>query len=199
MTKKARSGEAERTTHETSVRVELRLDGSGQADIQTGVGFLNHMLELLARHARFDLTVEGSGDLEVDAHHTTEDVGIVLGNAFRKALGAKEGITRFADASVPMQASLAHVSVDISGRPFLSFNARFPTAKVGDFDVELVGEFLQAFASNAGITLHVDLVRGDNAHHIAEAIFKALARALRAAVAIDPEARGEVPSTKGTL
>jgi len=199
MAKTKRTGNAERTTRETSVKAEITLGGGGKASINTPVGFLNHMLELLARHARFDISVEASGDVQVDAHHTTEDVGIVLGEAFRSALGGKEGIVRFADARVPMQDSLATVAVDLSGRPLLSFNAQFPTDKVGEFDVELVPEFLQAFVSNAGLTLHVDLVRGSNSHHIAEAIFKATARALRAAVAIDPEAAGEVPSTKGTL
>jgi imidazoleglycerol-phosphate dehydratase len=199
MAKTKRTGTAERTTRETSVKAEITLGGGGKASINTPVGFMNHMLELLARHARFDISVEASGDVQVDAHHTTEDVGIVLGEAFRSALGGKEGIVRFADARVPMQDSLAMVAVDLSGRPLLSFNAQFPTDKVGEFDVELVPEFLQAFVNNAGITLHVDLVRGSNSHHIAEAIFKATARALRAAVAIDPSAAGEVPSTKGTL
>jgi len=199
MTRQCRRSEAERTTRETSVQVELSLDGSGQAHIRSGVGFLDHMLELLARHGRFDLRVEGSGDLHVDAHHTTEDVGIVLGEAFAKALGDKKGIRRFGDARVPMQESLADVSVDVSGRPFLSFHAEFPTAKIGEFDVELVSEFLQAFVNNARITLHVELVRGGNSHHIAESIFKSLARALRAAASIDPEAADEIPSTKGTL
>ena len=199
MARMKRTGTAERTTRETSVKAEITLDGSGKAAINTPVGFLDHMLELLARHARFDISVEATGDVQVDAHHTTEDVGIVLGEAFRVALGGKEGIVRFADARVPMQDSLAVVAVDISGRPLLNFNAQFPTDKVGEFDVELVPEFLQAFTNNAGITLHVDMVRGSNSHHIAEAVFKATARALRAAVAIDPEAAGEVPSTKGTL
>ena len=199
MARKQRTAQAERTTKETSFRVEITLDGTGKASIQTPVGFLNHMLELLAKHARLDITMQGAGDVAVDAHHTTEDAGIVLGEAFRKALGDKQGIARFADARVPMQDSLAAVAVDISGRPLLSFNAKFPSDKVGEFDVELVPEFLQAFATHAGITVHVDVVRGSNTHHIAEAIFKALARALRAAVALDPGAAGEVPSTKGTL
>ena len=199
MAKTKRTGKAERTTRETSVKAEVALDGSGKASLNTPVGFLNHMLELLARHARFDVSVEASGDVQVDAHHTSEDVGIVLGEAFRKALGGKEGIVRFADARVPMQDSLATVAVDVSGRPLLIFSAQFPTDKVGEFDVELVPEFLQAFVTNAAITLHVDVVRGSNSHHMAEAIFKATARALRAAIAIDAEAAGEVPSTKGTL
>jgi len=199
MCKPARIGEVERTTKETSFRARINLDGGGEAQVGTGVGFLNHMLELLARHGRFDIVLEGKGDVEVDAHHSTEDAGIVLGEAFRRALGEKAGITRFAHARLPMQESLAAVAVDISGRPILSFNVEFPTPKVGEFDVELVGEFLQAFVTNARITLHVDVVRGENSHHIAEAVFKATARALRAAVAVDPAAGGEVPSTKGTL
>jgi len=199
MAKKKRTGKAERTTRETSIQVEVCLDGAGKADVATGVGFLDHMLELLARHGRFDVAVKGSGDLQVDAHHTTEDVGIVLGQAFAEALGDKKGVVRFADARVPMQDSLAAAAVDLSGRALLCFDAKFPAPKVGEFDVELVSEFLQAFVTNAAITLHVNLVRGDNTHHVAEAIFKAVARALRAAVAIDPDAAGEVPSTKGTL
>ena len=199
MAKKQRTATVERKTRETSLRVQLSLDGTGKTSIQTPVGFLNHMLELFARHGRFDIKLEGSGDVGVDAHHTTEDVGIVLGEAFRRALGGKEGIVRFADARVPMQESLAQVAVDISGRPLLSFNGKFPADKVGEFDVELVPEFLQAFTTNAGITVHVDVVRGANTHHVAEAIFKALAVALRRAVSLDPNAAGEVPSTKGTL
>ena len=194
-----RIGKTERTTRETSISLSIALDGAGKSDVQTGVGFLNHMLELLARHARFDLDVRATGDTDVDAHHTTEDVGIVLGTALAEALGDKKGITRFANARMPMQESLAEAAVDICGRAFLSFNVEFPTPKVGEFDVELVSEFLQAFVSNAGVTLHVDLIRGGNSHHIAEAVFKSLARALRSAVAIDPNAAGEVPSTKGAL
>jgi imidazoleglycerol-phosphate dehydratase len=199
MSKKGRSASAERTTKETSVRVELTLDGTGTSQVNTGIGFLDHMLDLLARHGRFDLTCRAEGDLKVDAHHTTEDAGIVLGKAFAEALGDKRGIGRFGDARVPMEDSLCAVAVDISGRGFLSYNAEFPAQKVGEFDVELVEEFLRAFCSNAGINVHVDVVRGTNTHHVAEAIFKALARALRAAVAIDPGLGGEVPSTKGTL
>ena len=199
MTHAPRIGKTERTTRETSISLSIALDGAGKSDVQTGVGFLNHMLELLARHARFDLDVRATGDTDVDAHHTTEDVGIVLGTALAEALGDKKGITRFANARMPMQESLAEAAVDICGRAFLSFNVEFPTPKVGEFDVELVSEFLQAFVSNAGVTLHVDLIRGGNSHHIAEAVFKSLARALRSAVAIDPNAAGEVPSTKGAL
>jgi len=199
MSTKGRSAAAERTTRETSVHVELTLDGKGTSQVNTGVGFLDHMLDLLAKHGRFDLTCKAEGDLEVDAHHTTEDAGIVLGKAFAEALGDKRGIGRFADARVPMEDSLCALALDISGRGSLTYNARFPAQKVGEFDVELVEEFLRAFCANAGINMHVDVVRGTNTHHVAEAIFKALARALRTAVAIDPAQAGEVPSTKGTL
>ena len=189
----------ERKTRETSIRLELSLDGEGRAEIATGIGFLDHMLELLARHGLLDLKCKATGDLQVDAHHTTEDVGIVLGRAFAEALGEKRGIRRFADARVPMEGSLTAIAIDVSGRGLLSYNVQFPAAKVGEFDVELVQEFLQAFVLNAGITLHVDLVRGDNTHHIAESIFKGTARALREAVSIDPRASGQIPSTKGVL
>ncbi len=199
MSDNERRASAERITRETSIRIELDLDGSGRAEISTGVGFLDHMLDLLTRHALLDLTCQATGDLEVDAHHTTEDVGIVLGQAFLQALGDKKGITRFADARLPMEDSLAAVAVDISGRGLLNYSVAFPTHKVGDFDVELVQEFLHAFCLNAGVTMHVDVVRGDNSHHIAEAIFKGTARALRAAVSIDPRTAGTVPSTKGVL
>ena len=194
-----RTGKVERKTRETCIRAEVSLKGQGRAEVSTGVGFLDHMLELLARHGQFDIRCQATGDLEVDAHHTTEDVGIVLGDAFREALGEKRGIVRFADARVPMQESLAAVAVDLSGRPLLSYQVDYPTPKVGEFDVELVREFFQAFCTHALITMHVDLVRGQNSHHIAEAIFKAAARALRAAAAIDPGAAEEVPSTKGSL
>ncbi len=189
----------ERKTRETSIRLELSLDGEGRAEIATGIGFLDHMLELLARHGLLDLKCKATGDLQVDAHHTTEDVGIVLGRAFAEALGEKRGIRRFADARVPMEGSLTAIAIDVSGRGLLSYNVQFPASKVGEFDVELVQEFLQAFVLNAGITLHVDLVRGDNTHHIAESIFKGTARALREAVSIDPRASGQIPSTKGVL
>lgn len=199
MAENERRAALERKTKETAIRVELNLDGAGWTQVATGVGFLDHMLDLLARHGGLDLTCEGSGDLQVDAHHTTEDVGIVLGQALAEALGDKRGITRFADASVPMEDSLASVALDVSGRGLLSFNAEFPAAKIGEFDVELVPEFLHALCANAGINMHVDVVRGTNCHHIAEAIFKATARALRAALAIDPRIAGQVPSTKGIL
>jgi imidazoleglycerol-phosphate dehydratase len=199
MANEQRTATVERTTRETSIRLTLSLEGRGRGEIATPVGFLNHMLELFARHGRFDLSVQASGDVAVDAHHTVEDVGIVLGQAFIRALGDKKGIVRFADARVPMQDSLAAVAVDVSGRPELVYNAAYPAQKIGEFDVELVEEFLRAFCNNALLTLHVDVVRGSNSHHIAEAIFKATARALRQAAAIDPQAAGEVPSTKGRL
>jgi len=194
-----RQAVAERKTRETSVRIQLSLDGTGSSEVATGVAFLDHMLDLLTRHGLFDLRCQASGDLKVDAHHTTEDVGIVLGKAFAEALGDKRGISRFGDARVPMEESLAAVAVDVSGRGLLSYDVQFPSPKVGDFDVELVREFLHAFCLNAGVTMHVDMVRGNNSHHIAESIFKGAARALRAAVSMDPRAAGQVPSTKGVL
>lgn len=199
MSENERRAVVERKTRETSIRIELSLDGTGLAEVSTGIGFLDHMLDLLARHGLFDLRCEASGDLEVDAHHTTEDLGITLGQAFAQALGDKRGITRFGDARVPMEDSLAAVALDVSGRGLLSYSVRFPAPKTGEFDVELVREFLHAFCLNAGVTMHVDLVRGSNTHHIAESIFKGTARALRTAVAIDPRAAGEIPSTKGVL
>lgn len=194
-----RQAEIVRTTKETSVRLSVDLDGTGTASISTGVGFLDHMLDLLARHARFDLQLEAVGDLQVDDHHTTEDVGIVLGQAVKKALGDMRGITRYADVLLPMDETLTRVAIDISGRPFLVFRTEFAVPKIGTFDTELVREFFQAFASNAGVTLHVETLYGLNAHHVAESCFKGLARVLRAAVAVDPAAAGEIPSTKGAL
>ncbi len=194
-----RSAEIVRETKETKVRLAVNLDGTGKAAISTGIGFFDHMLDLLARHARFDLEIEAKGDLYVDFHHTTEDVGIVLGQAVKRALGDMRGITRYADLHLPMDETLTRVALDISGRPFLVFRTAFKVAKIGEFDTELVREFFQAFASNAGVTLHVETLYGDNAHHIAESCFKGLARALRAAVAIDAAAAGEIPSTKGAL
>ncbi len=194
-----RTGSVTRKTKETDVAVALDLDGVGNSSVATGIGFLDHMLDLLARHARIDLTVNAKGDLHIDHHHTTEDVGIALGQAVKQALGDMKGITRYADVHVPMDEALARVAIDISGRPFLVFKATFVRDKVGTFDTELVQEWFQAFAINAGITLHVEVLYGTNDHHIAESCFKGLARALRAAVAIDPRAANEVPSTKGTL
>jgi imidazoleglycerol-phosphate dehydratase len=194
-----RKASVKRTTKETDVAVAIDLDGAGRASITTGIGFLDHMLDLLARHSRIDMDVTAKGDLHIDHHHTTEDVGIALGQAVKQALGDMKGITRYADVHVPMDEALTRAALDISGRPMLVFKAAFGRDKVGTFDTELVREWFQAFASNAGITLHVETLYGTNDHHIAESCFKALARALRAAVAIDARAAGEIPSTKGTL
>jgi imidazoleglycerol-phosphate dehydratase len=188
-----------RTTSETSIRLTLDLDGSGTAEVATGIGFLDHMLTALARHGMIDLSVAARGDLHIDDHHTTEDVGIVLGQALRQALGDKRGIRRFGHAVVPMDEALAEAAADISGRPLLAWAVPFARAKIGTFDTELVEEFFRALAFNAGITLHVTLKAGTNAHHVAEACFKAVARALRAAAEPDPRAAGAIPSTKGTL
>jgi len=194
-----RTGAVKRKTKETDVEVAVDLDGQGRADVSTGIGFLDHMLDLLARHSRLDITVKAKGDLHVDHHHTTEDVGIALGQAVKQALGDMKGITRYADVHMPMDEALTRVAIDISGRPFLVFKAEFARDKVGTFDTELVQEWFQAFAMNAGVTLHVATLYGTNDHHISESCFKGLARALRAAVAIDPRTAGEVPSTKGSL
>ncbi len=194
-----RTGEISRATKETEVAVKVNLDGTGRAEIATGIGFLDHMLELLARHSRIDISVKAKGDLHVDHHHTTEDAGIVIGQCVKKALGDMRGITRYADIHMPMDETLTRVAIDISGRAVLVFKVEFPRDKIGDFDTDLVREFFQAFAMNAGITLHVQTLYGDNGHHVAESCFKGLARALRTAVAIDPAAKGEVPSTKGSI
>ncbi|WP_406855606.1 imidazoleglycerol-phosphate dehydratase HisB [Alsobacter sp. KACC 23698] len=194
-----RSASVSRKTAETEISVSLSIDGSGEARIQTGVGFFDHMLELLTRHALFDVTVEAKGDLHVDQHHTVEDVGIALGQAFAQALGDKRGIRRYASMHLPMDETLSRVSIDISGRPFLVFRAAFTRDKIGAFDTELVREWFQAFATNAGITLHAETLYGDNNHHIAESLFKGLARALREACAVDPREGERVPSTKGAL
>jgi len=194
-----RSASVSRRTAETDIALSIALDGTGKAEISTGVGFLDHMLELFARHGQFDLTVKVAGDLHVDQHHTTEDTGIALGQAILKALGDKKGITRYADIHLPMDETLTRVALDISGRPFLVFRTRFPTEKIGAFDTELVREFFQAFAVQAGLTLHVETLYGENSHHIAESCFKGLGRVLRQAVALDPREEGRVPSTKGTL
>jgi imidazoleglycerol-phosphate dehydratase len=194
-----RSAKVTRTTKETDVAVAVNLDGTGTSAIETGIGFFDHMLDLLARHSRIDITVKAKGDLHIDHHHTTEDVGIALGQAIKQALGDMKGITRYADVHVPMDEALTRVAIDISGRPFLVFRAEFGRDKVGAFDTELVREWFQAFAINAGVTLHVETLYGSNDHHIAESCFKGLARALRAAVAIDARTAGEVPSTKGRL
>jgi imidazoleglycerol-phosphate dehydratase len=194
-----RKATVKRTTKETDVAVTVDLDGRGEAAIATGIGFLDHMLDLLARHSRIDMTVKAAGDLHIDHHHTTEDVGIALGQAVKQALGDMRGITRYADVHLPMDEALTRVAIDISGRPFLVFKSVFSRDKIGTFDTELVQEWFQAFAMNAGITLHVETLYGTNDHHISESCFKGLARALRTAVAIDPRAKDEVPSTKGSL
>ncbi len=194
-----RAASVSRRTAETDVAVSIALDGNGKAEIATGVGFFDHMLELFARHGLFDLAVKVTGDLHVDQHHTTEDAGIALGQAFLQALGDKRGIVRYAHIHLPMDETLSRVALDVSGRPFLVFRTTFPTEKIGIFDTELVREWFQAFAMNAGITLHVETLYGANSHHIAESCFKGLARALRAAVAVDPREEGRVPSTKGML
>jgi len=194
----ARTASIDRKTAETHVRLTLNLDGSGQADVATGVGFLDHMLTLLAKHAVVDLTVLAEGDLQVDQHHTTEDVGICLGQALKQALGDKAGIRRYGHFTLPMEETLATVAIDLSGRFAIVFCADFPSNKIGDFDSELVEDFWQAFSANALCNLHVLVHYGRNSHHISEAIFKATARALRMAVETDPRTPG-VPSTKGTL
>jgi imidazoleglycerol-phosphate dehydratase len=194
-----RKASVKRTTKETAVEVAIDLDGEGRSSIATGIGFLDHMLDLLARHSRIDMEIKAKGDLHIDHHHTTEDIGIALGQAVKQALGDMKGITRYADVHLPMDEALTRVAIDISGRPFLVFKVDFVRDKVGPFDTELVQEWFQAFAINAAVTLHVATLYGTNDHHIAESCFKGLARALRAAVANDPRAAHEVPSTKGTL
>jgi len=194
----ARQATVERQTRETQIKLTLGLDGTGQSAISTGVGFLDHMLELLARHGCFDISVEATGDTQVDDHHTVEDVGICLGQALSEGLGTKAGIRRFGFASVPMQDSLANVTVDLGGRYFLAFNAQFPSPKIGTLDSELVQEFMEAFASNAAMNLHINVPYGTNTHHVAEAIFKGLARSLRAAVEADPRMEG-LPTSKGLI
>jgi imidazoleglycerol-phosphate dehydratase len=193
----SRAAAVERKTKETTVSLELELDG-GDVEVGTGVGFLDHMLELLSRHGRLGLKVEATGDLETGAHHTTEDVGIALGQAIDEALGDRSGIRRYGDAEVPMDESLAQCAIDISGRPLLVFDGELPATRIADFDTELTEEFFRAVANNAKLTLHLAILRGTNAHHMVEATFKSFARALRTAVSIDPDEPG-VPSTKGTL
>ncbi|HXF94671.1 MAG TPA: imidazoleglycerol-phosphate dehydratase HisB [Gemmatimonadales bacterium] len=195
----SRAAEVTRRTRETDILVRLELDGAGTAEVGTGIGFFDHMLEALARHALFDLVVRAQGDLQVDAHHTVEDTGIVLGQALARALGDRRGIRRYGEATVPLDDALARAVVDVSGRPYLAYHAEPPTwQKLGDFDVALAPEFFRALAVHGGLTLHLDLLRGRNAHHVIEAVFKAAARALEQAVALDPRVHG-VPSTKGSL
>ena len=195
----ARTATVTRTTSETDITLTIDLDGTGVSDIATGIGFLDHMLTALARHGMFDLTVRAKGDLHIDFHHTTEDVGIVLGQAFHKALGDKRGIRRFGQALIPMDETLAEAAVDISGRPFLAWNVTFERPKIGEMDTELFEEFFRALAFNALVTLHITRRAGHNAHHVAEACFKATARALSMATEMDPRAGNAIPSTKGAL
>ena len=194
-----RQAEVIRNTLETSITVRLELDGSGQGKFATGVPFLDHMLDQVARHSMSDLDVEANGDLHIDGHHTVEDIGITIGQALGKALGDKKGLRRYGHAYVPLDEALSRVVVDLSGRPGLVFNVPFTRATIGEFDVDLVREFFQGLVNHAGITLHIDALRGDNSHHQAETVFKAFARALRMAVEADPRAAGAIPSTKGTL
>ena len=194
-----RTATIERATKETRIRATVDLDGTGAYKVHTGIGFLDHMLEQLARHSLIDIELHAEGDLHIDFHHTTEDSGIVLGQAILKALGDKQGITRYASVHLPMDETLTRVAIDVSGRPYLIWKVAFSAPKIGEMDTELFKEWFQAFAQNAGITLHMETLYGDNNHHIAETCYKGLARALRQAIALDPRQAGRVPSTKGTL
>ena len=194
-----RQAEVRRDTLETRISVKINLDGTGQSRFQTGVPFLEHMLDQVARHGLIDLEVQAEGDLHIDAHHTVEDVGISLGQAFCKALGDKQGIRRYGHAYVPLDEALSRVVIDFSGRPGLDYHVQYPRARIGDFDVDLLREFFQGFVNHAPATLHIDSLRGVNAHHIAETIFKAFGRALRMGAEADPRMQGQVPSTKGSL
>ena len=195
----ARQASIVRETRETQIRVELDLDGTGAARLATGIAFLDHMLDQVGRHGLFDLFVEAKGDLHIDAHHTVEDVGITLGQAFDKALGDKRGLTRYGHAYVPLDEALSRVVVDLSGRPGLEWFVEFPRARIGDFDVDLFREFFQGFVNHAKASVHIDALRGRNAHHIAETVFKAFGRALRVACTVDPRVGNATPSTKGSL
>jgi imidazoleglycerol-phosphate dehydratase len=199
LSRKPRCARIERITRETSIVVDIGLDGSGHADIATGVPFLDHMLDQVARHGALDLAIAAKGDLHIDAHHTVEDIGITLGQALGQALGDKTGLTRYGHAYVPLDEALSRVVIDLSGRPGLEFHVPFTRSMIGAFDVDLAHEFFQGFVNHALVTLHVDNLRGQNAHHQAETVFKAFARALRMAATADPRAAGVVPSTKGTL
>ncbi len=194
-----RQAEISRNTLETQVTVRVNLDGTGQSHLSTGIGFLDHMLDQIARHGMIDLDVEARGDLHIDAHHSSEDIGITLGQALARAVGDKQGLTRYGHAYVPLDEALSRAVVDLSGRPGLVFNVEFTRAMIGEFDVDLVREFFQGLVNHAAITVHIDNLRGANAHHQAETVFKAFGRALRMAVAPDPRAAGRVPSTKGSL
>ena len=194
-----RKASLDRKTTETQIAVSINLDGTGAFDVKSGVGFLDHMLELLSRHSLIDIKVRAKGDTHIDFHHTTEDIGIALGQAFAKALGDRKGIRRYADCFLPMDEALTRAAIDVSGRPYLIWKVEFSRPKIGEFDTELVREWFQAFAMNAGVTLHVQTLYGDNCHHIAESCFKALARVLRGAIEIDPRQKDRIPSTKGSL
>lgn len=194
-----RQADVERATKETQIRASVNLDGAGNYTVETGIGFLDHMLEQLSRHSLVDLSVMAKGDLHIDFHHTTEDTGIVIGQAISKALGDRRGITRYGAAMIPMDETLSRVTIDLSDRPYLIWRVALPRAKLGDMDTELFREWFQAFAQHAGATLHVENLYGENTHHIVESCFKGLARALRQAVEIDPRRAGDVPSTKGVL
>ncbi|MEW6165307.1 MAG: imidazoleglycerol-phosphate dehydratase HisB [Pseudomonadota bacterium] len=194
-----RTADIHRNTLETQIRVKLDLEGTGKSQLATGAGFFDHMLDQIARHGLIDLQVDARGDLHIDAHHTVEDVGITLGQALARALGDKKGLTRYGHAYVPLDEALSRVVVDLSGRPGLVFNVNFTRPRIGDFDVDLIREFFQGLVNHAGITVHIDGLRGDNAHHQAETVFKAFARALRMAITADPRLGEVVPSTKGSL
>lgn len=194
-----RMATVKRETKETRISVKVSLDGTGQTKIATGIGFFDHMLDQIGRHSLIDLEIKADGDLHIDQHHTVEDTGIALGEALRKALGDKRGIRRYADVHLPMDETLTRAAIDVSGRAFLVFKTNFNTGKIGEFDTQLVREFFQAFAMNAGVTLHIETLYGFNDHHIAESCFKAVARALRMAVEIDPRQQNAIPSTKGTI
>jgi len=194
-----RTAEVSRNTLETQITVSINLDGNGTSSLNSGLGFLDHMLDQIARHGMMDISLEAKGDLHIDAHHTVEDIGITLGQAFTKALGDKKGLRRYGHAYVPLDEALSRVVLDVSGRPGLEFNVEFSRARIGEFDVDLIHEFFQGFTNHALVTLHVDNLRGDNAHHQAETVFKAFGRALRMAVDIDSRMTGIMPSTKGTL
>ncbi len=194
-----RTATVKRDTLETRIEVTLNLDGSGKSEFNTGIPFLEHMLDQVARHGMLDLWIQAKGDLHIDAHHTVEDVGITLGQAFVEAVGDKTGLRRYGHAYVPLDEALSRVVIDFSGRPGLEYGVEFPRARIGDFDVDLFAEFFQGFVNHAKVTLHIDVIRGDNAHHIAETVFKAFGRALRMALEIDPRMEGIMPSTKGSL
>jgi len=194
-----RTAEVERNTLETQIKIKINLDGTGKAAFATGVPFLEHMLDQIARHGLIDMDITSRGDLEIDDHHTVEDIGITLGQAFAKAIGDKKGIVRYGHSYVPLDEALSRVVIDFSGRPGLFYDVKFPKAMIGRFDVDLFREFFQGFVNHAGVTLHIDSIKGANAHHVAETIFKAMGRAIRMAISADPRMAGMMPSTKGSL